>query len=114
MIEKNNTKNSFLKITEARKKDKGGLSTVLITALMMKKLLAALGMAAIAALSAKALGVATLALILSMLLGIKKLSEPVNDVKYHTEHHRKRREVDNEMPLPYRGWTAAAAPTTSH
>lgn len=71
---------------------------------MMKKLLAALGMGAIAALSAKALGVATLALILTLLLGIKKLAEPVNEVKYHTEHHRKRREIDADIPLPYRGW----------
>lgn len=81
---------------------------------MMKKMLAALGMGAIAALAAKALGVAMLALLLSSLMGLKKLSEPRHDVQYvhGGEHHRKRRAVsadavDDQVPLPYRGWAPA-------
>lgn len=92
------------------------MSTILITALMMKKFLAALGMGAIAALSAKALGVAMIALLLSALMGLKKLSDP------HEGHgHRKRRDIDATMQrpdvdeataaLPYRGW-APFAPTS--
>lgn len=115
-------KGSFLKkisfgliciIAEGRKKDKGGLSMVLITALMMKKMLAVLGMGAVAAMAAKALGVALLALLLSALIGLKKLTESNQDesshhVQYvtaHQEHHRLRRGIDDDLPLPYRGWT---------
>lgn len=81
-------------------------------ALMMKKMLATLGIAAIGALAAKALGIALLAFLLASLIGIKKLAESPHDdgghrVQYvtaHTEHHRQKREIDNELPLPYRGW----------
>lgn len=81
---------------------------MLITALMMKKMLAALGMGAVAVMAAKALGVALLALLLSALVGVKKLSESGHDegshhVQYVTaEHHRRKRH--NEQPLPYRAW----------
>lgn len=85
----------------------------LMLALMMKKMLATLGIAAIGALAAKALGVALLALLIASLIGIKKLAETSQDdggggghhVQYVTaEHHRQKREIDNELPLPYRGW----------
>lgn len=109
----------FFQIIEARKKDKGGLSTVLITALMMKKMLAALGMGAVAVMAAKALGVALLALLLSALVGVKKLTESGHDegshhVQYVTaEHHRRKRQNQmfdqQQTPLPYRGW--ATGPT---
>ncbi|KAJ6637627.1 hypothetical protein Bhyg_10358 [Pseudolycoriella hygida] len=79
---------------EARKKDKGGLSAVLLAAIMMKKMLAAIGIGAVGVLAAKALGVATMALVLTAILGLKKLtesdhkSEPeVHYVKAHQSKH---------------------------
>jgi len=93
---------------EARKKDKGGLSAVLLAAIMMKKMLAAIGIGAVGVLAAKALGVATMALVLTAIIGLKKLtesdhkSEPeVHYVKAHQSdyHHRRKREVDENSYL---------------
>lgn len=93
----------FYPITEARKKDKGGLSAVLLAAIMMKKMLAAIGIGAVGVLAAKALGVATMALVLTAIIGLKKLtesdhkSEPeVHYVKAHQSdyHHRRKRDVN--------------------
>lgn len=79
----------------------------------MGKMIGALGLAGIGALAMKALGVSTLALLLAAIIGIKKLAESGHDdgghhVQYvtaHADHHRKRREIDEIIPLPYKGWT---------
>lgn len=98
----------FGNISEARKKDKGGLSAVLLAAIMMKKMLAAIGIGAVGVLAAKALGVATMALVLTAIIGLKKLtesdhkSEPeVHYVKAHQSdyHHRRRRDIDENSYL---------------
>jgi Protein of unknown function (DUF1676) len=93
--------------SEARKKDKGGLGYVLMMGLMMGKMMAALGFGAVGAMALKALGVSMMALMLASIIGIKKLSEGGGGGEHHVQyvsadHHRKRREVDEEVPLPYR------------
>jgi len=101
---------------EGRKKDKGGLGYIMMMGLMMGKMMAALGLGGVGALALKALGVSMMALMLAAIIGLKKLTESGGDdgghhVQYvtaHSEHHRKRREVDNEIPLPYKGWTQYA------
>lgn len=97
---------------EGRKKDKGGLGYVLMMGLMMGKMMAALGFGGVAALAMKALGVSMMALMLAAIVGIKKLADSGHDdsshqvhyVTAHSEHHRKRRDIDQEVPLPYRGY----------
>ncbi|CAO1426529.1 unnamed protein product [Diamesa hyperborea] len=93
---------------EARKKDKGG-GYLMMSALMMGKMMASLGFGAVGALALKALGVSMMALMLSAIVGLKKLTEGGGDgghqVHYvSADHHRKRREIDNEIPIPFRGW----------
>lgn len=91
----------------------GGL---ILMGAMMSKMMAAIGMGAIGALAAKALGVALMALMLAALVGLKKLTEHGHDdggshqVKYimaHGDDHRRKRAIDDDIPLPYRGWPPA-------
>lgn len=81
--------------------------------LMMGKMMAALGMGGIALMAMKALGVALLALMLSAIIGLKKLTEKHDDggeqhvyVQAHGggHDHRRRREIDEAVPLPYKAW----------
>ncbi|XP_065088810.1 uncharacterized protein Osi5 [Ochlerotatus camptorhynchus] len=68
-------------VEEARKKDKGGLGIVLMMGVMMSKVLGALGFGGVAMLAMKALGVSMMALLLSVILGLKKLTEGGGDHK---------------------------------
>lgn len=87
------------------------MNSIFMLGMMMKKMLIALGIGAVGALAAKALGVALLALLLAGAIGLKKLSESNHDDGGHhvqyvsapADHHRKRREIDEDLPLPYRG-----------
>ncbi|CRK92106.1 CLUMA_CG005654, isoform A [Clunio marinus] len=110
---------------EARKgggggKDKGG-GAILMSGLMMGKMMAAMGLAGVGALAAKALGVSMMALMLAGIVALKKLTEGHGDgghqvhyVSAGGDHHRRRRsaEYSNERsdvhdsiaPLPYRGY----------
>lgn len=72
-------------------------------------MMASLGFGAVGALALKALGVSMMALMLSAIVGLKKLTEGGGDgghqVHYvSADHHRKRREIDNDIPIPFRGW----------
>lgn len=89
-------------ISEARKKDKGGLGYVLLMGLMMGKTLAALGFGGVAALAAKALAASMAALLLSALVGFKKLSESGHSesghhVQYYTADHHWRNQTISYM-----------------
>lgn len=98
--------------TEGRKKSKGGMGAIMMMGLMMGKMMAALGMGGIALMAMKALGVAMMALMLSAIIGLKKLTEKHDDggeqhvyVQAHGGHdHRRRREIDEAVPLPYKAW----------
>ncbi|XP_055715321.1 uncharacterized protein LOC129809470 [Phlebotomus papatasi] len=98
---------------EGRKKDKGGLGMVMMMGMMMAKMMAALGLGGVGALAMKALGVSMMALMLAAIIGIKKLAEGgghddgghhVQYVTAHDHHHRKRRDVQSNLDMPYRGW----------
>ncbi|XP_017891456.1 uncharacterized protein LOC108631803 [Ceratina calcarata] len=94
---------------------KGGGGGYLILALMMGKMMAALGFGALGLLAMKALMVSALALMLSLIVAVKKLASGhdsgggghhvvyAQDVGHH--HYRKKRSVDEEdHDLPYRGY----------
>ncbi|EAT37361.1 AAEL010628-PA [Aedes aegypti] len=109
-------------MTEARKKDKGGLGMILLMKVMMSKMLGALGFGAVAALAMKALGVSMMALVMAGVIGLKKLADGGGDHKGRQNHDadiqvldggygdhydrvssvRRRRSLSN---LAYRGWT---------
>ncbi|XP_076759071.1 uncharacterized protein LOC143428233 [Xylocopa sonorina] len=93
---------------------KGGGGGYLIMALMMGKMMAALGFGALGLLAMKALMVSALALMLSLIVAVKKLTSGhdsggghhvvyAQDVGHH--HYRKKRSLDElDHDLPYRGY----------
>ncbi|XP_023289770.1 uncharacterized protein LOC105703589 [Orussus abietinus] len=91
------------------KKGDGGM---MILALMMGKMMAAMGFGALGLLAMKALMVSALALMLSLIVAVKKLASGHSDggghhVVYAQEtghHHRRKRALDDDLlDLPYRG-----------
>ncbi|XP_012145818.1 uncharacterized protein LOC105663148 [Megachile rotundata] len=91
---------------------KGGGNGMMILALMMGKMMAALGFGALGLLAMKALMVSALALMLSLIVAVKKLASGhdsggghhvvyAQDVGHH--HYRKKRSLGEE-DLPYRGY----------
>ncbi|XP_072761437.1 uncharacterized protein [Anoplolepis gracilipes] len=93
---------------------KGGGGGILIMALMMGKMMAAMGFGALGLLAMKALMVSAMALMLSLIIAVKKLASGGEDhgghhVVYAQEvghHHRKKRSIgdDDSTQLPYRGY----------
>ncbi|XP_011163969.1 uncharacterized protein LOC105198823 [Solenopsis invicta] len=93
---------------------KGGGGGILIMALMMGKMMAAMGFGALGLLAMKALMVSAMALMLSLIVAVKKLASGGDDhgghhVVYAQEvghHHRKKRSFENvdATQLPYRGY----------
>ncbi|XP_014475623.1 PREDICTED: uncharacterized protein LOC106744953 [Dinoponera quadriceps] len=96
---------------------KGGGSGILIMALMMGKMMAAMGFGALGLLAMKALMVSAMALMLSLIVAVKKLAGGGEDhggghhVVYAQEvghHHRKKRSLgdddEDRTQLPYRGY----------
>ncbi|KAK9296228.1 hypothetical protein QLX08_009724 [Tetragonisca angustula] len=93
---------------------KGGGNGMLLMALMMGKMMAALGFGALGMLAMKALMVSALALMLSLIVAVKKLASShdsggghhvvyAQDVGHH--HYRKKRSIgDEDHDLPYRGY----------
>ncbi|XP_046143126.1 uncharacterized protein LOC114879352 [Osmia bicornis bicornis] len=93
---------------------KGGGGGYMILALMMGKMMAALGFGALGLLAMKALMVSALALMLSLIVAVKKLASGhdsggghhvvyAQDVGHH--HYRKKRSLGEEdHDLPYRGY----------
>ncbi|XP_011646093.1 heterogeneous nuclear ribonucleoprotein A0-like [Pogonomyrmex barbatus] len=93
---------------------KGGGGGYMILALMMGKMMAAMGMGAVGLLAMKALMVSAMALMLSLIVAVKKLAGGGDDhgghhVVYAQEvghHHRKKRSIEDvdSTLLPYRGY----------
>ncbi|XP_043472586.1 uncharacterized protein LOC122505170 [Leptopilina heterotoma] len=89
------------------KKGDGG---VMMMALMMGKMMMALGFSALGALAMKALMVSSLALMLSLITAVKKLSTKDDKDEHHVvyaqevAHHRRRRNDNNHELSPYRGY----------
>ncbi|CAK9795208.1 hypothetical protein ANTPLA_LOCUS282 [Anthophora plagiata] len=93
---------------------KGGGGGYMIMALMMGKMMAALGFGALGLLAMKALMVSAMALMLSLIVAVKKLTSGhdsggghhvvyAQDVGHH--HYRKKRSLGEEdHDLPYRGY----------
>ncbi|XP_076651270.1 uncharacterized protein LOC143358198 [Halictus rubicundus] len=93
---------------------KGGGGGYMILALMMGKMMAAMGFGALGLLAMKALMVSAMALMLSMIVAVKKLTSGhdsggghhvvyAQDVGHH--HYRKKRSLGEEnLDLPYRGY----------
>ncbi|XP_033300359.1 uncharacterized protein LOC117233956 [Bombus vosnesenskii] len=93
---------------------KGGNGGIMLLALMMGKMMAALGFGALGLLAMKALMVSALALMLSLIVAVKKLASShdsggghhvvyAQDVGHH--HYRKKRSLSEEdHDLPYRGY----------
>ncbi|KAG6795113.1 hypothetical protein HZU73_09563 [Apis mellifera caucasica] len=93
---------------------KGGGGGMMMLALMMGKMMAALGFGALGLLAMKALMVSALALMLSLIVAVKKLASGhesggghhvvyAQDVGHH--HYRKKRSSSiGEEDLPYRGY----------
>ncbi|XP_032663331.1 uncharacterized protein LOC116840576 [Odontomachus brunneus] len=96
---------------------KGGGGGILIMALMMGKMMAAMGFGALGLLAMKALMVSAMALMLSLIVAVKKLAGGGDDhggghhVVYAQDvghHHRKKRSFadydEDRTQLPYRGY----------
>ncbi|XP_076174738.1 uncharacterized protein LOC143150386 [Ptiloglossa arizonensis] len=93
---------------------KGGGAGYLIMAMMMGKMMAAMGFGALGLLAMKALMVSAMALMLSLIVAVKKLTSShdsggghhvvyAQDVGHH--HYRKKRSLGEEgNDLPYRGY----------
>ncbi|KZC11143.1 hypothetical protein WN55_02504 [Dufourea novaeangliae] len=96
-------------------KKKGGDGGYMIMALMMGKMMAAMGMGALGLLAMKALMVSAMALMLSLIVAVKKLAGGhdsggghhvvyAQDVGHH--HYRKKRSLgDEDHDLPYRAYS---------
>ncbi|XP_076265914.1 osiris 5 [Rhynchophorus ferrugineus] len=75
--------------------------------LMMGKMMAALGLGGVGLLAMKALMVSALALMLSIVIGLKKLTQHDDDGGHHVihasshDHYRKKREAND---IAYNSW----------
>lgn len=85
----------------------GGGNGVALLALMFAKMLGALGLGGVGLLAMKALMVSALALVLSLVIGLKKMTHSEHD-SGHTvvhagghEHYRRKREA---VELAYNAW----------
>ncbi|XP_030752909.1 uncharacterized protein LOC115879976 [Sitophilus oryzae] len=88
----------------------GGGAGIAVMGLMMGKMMAALGLGGVGMLAMKALMVSALALMLSVIVGLKKLTHHDDDGGHHVihassghEHYRRRREAAD---MAYRAYQA--------
>ncbi|XP_058793725.1 uncharacterized protein LOC131665684 [Phymastichus coffea] len=91
----------------------------MLVALMMGKMMAAMGFGALGLLAMKALMISALALMLSLIVAAKKMSGGKDEESHHVVyaqevhgHHRRRRSLENDKNYPYRGYVILPTDTT--